>query len=1099
MANSMRSRRPKTDMPAKLRDDKYRASARTERSRNVVVDAGAGTGKTKLIVDRFINLLAPEGKDSPVPIERLAAVTFSRRAGGELRYRIGEKILSLLGDPAFPEQRKKLLHEALNGIDSAFIGTIHSFADRLLRLRPVEARLSPSYEIVETPAELYDLTFERLIRAVEEGNLAAAAELAPKQAAEIEQYVRDYLAAGWRLKTEYGEHASKIGLDALVTGMISSRDVQPAKRNPDTPDFAGLAKKAKAAAKTMAGLEGKNKGCDALRRTAADFERLAATQDPCEFLRNAIKLNRLFPGDLQKRVDFENNEDGWKLKKHLMDVVLPEILKPLNAWMAARLTRLFPAVVNLYEKVKSEQEVVDLLDLLLKLHNVLEKPEHRSFYAGLFDHIFVDEFQDTDPVQAHVLKFLIQADSGKRSRPGTITIVGDPKQSIYRFRRADIAAYDEFRRWLIDGGALCCSLTTNFRSSAAVIDFVNAQFEKNELMGEVVDGKVFDPESGAVFYEPMAAFHPAHGPAIHLIPISGPIPEPGAKEKDLSAEIGRTIQADALARYLRHLMSDGAQVREDGGDPDHPIFRSMRWGDVAVLGLTTTSWPILFDAFDRFGIPYSARGGGIFGRDRTVQTFILGLRAVSDPNDGIAMAAYFRMPFWPITLEDVLGETPAQTDAKTLLDHLRRDRLTRPPAYTARDLLEKSRLAAAVNGGPNGPQTLEKLRELVHMIDAESRSGRSFDDITFRLRSWLDHSPEGAEEPDPIDRDVVRVTTIYQAKGLEFPVVVVADSFQKNSKKEKKAWHVQPDGSASVSLEDLKADIPVGAGVLERETAYRDAELRRLAYVAVTRAKDHLVIVKPPGKNADNYLYSPLMTEVQDAVMTVKPYQPDNMPKWAKKVSEVPDFRAADAIVPKWEKVWRKGLDKSARPVCSPVSVTKIAREVFDDESAYVEHLRRAKAEGRHGMTFGLTVHRSLQLILSGASGGPGDIVNRCAAVYGLTEHIDEAVADVGRALAALKNISGKKYPEYPFAVPQSGGELMLGIADLICAGDETWVIDFKTDTPPSAAVQIAMPQYAAQLSLYVQSLQKSGVFGPKKFRAGLLFTASGRLEELAT
>src|SRR5437867_950905 len=169
-----RNRQSGSDVPA-------RTAAIAERRRNVLVDAGAGTGKTSLVVERFVDMVAPDGGPAPVPIERLAAITFTRKAAGDLRLRIRERLLAALAQPGLATERSSRLRAALAGLDTAYVGTIHSFADRLLRLRPVEAQLSPSYEIVEDEEELVRETYDLLIHGAQ--NQTLAAELAGTAAA----------------------------------------------------------------------------------------------------------------------------------------------------------------------------------------------------------------------------------------------------------------------------------------------------------------------------------------------------------------------------------------------------------------------------------------------------------------------------------------------------------------------------------------------------------------------------------------------------------------------------------------------------------------------------------------------------------------------------------------------------------------------------------------------------------------------------------------------------------------------------------------------------------------------------------------------------
>ena len=199
-------------------DQDQRDAAIAERNRNVLIDAGAGTGKTSILVDRLVEMVAPTDKAPAIALSRIAAITFTRKAAGELRLRIRERLFRELSKVQPATERDGQLREAIAELDTAYVGTIHSFADRLLRLRPVEARLSPSYEIVEDDEVLVREAFNILLHAVQNGTLSA--ELAGTDAVdrgdEATRIVLDALNVGIRAETREGEWRDDYGLDALV-------------------------------------------------------------------------------------------------------------------------------------------------------------------------------------------------------------------------------------------------------------------------------------------------------------------------------------------------------------------------------------------------------------------------------------------------------------------------------------------------------------------------------------------------------------------------------------------------------------------------------------------------------------------------------------------------------------------------------------------------------------------------------------------------------------------------------------------------------------------------------------------------------------------
>src|SRR5436309_8715067 len=217
-----RNQQPGSDLPV-------RTAAIAERQRNVLVDAGAGTGKTSLVVERFVDMVAPVGGAAPVPIERLAAITFTRKAAGDLRLRIRERLLAALAQRGLAGERASQLRAALAGLDTAYVGTIHSFADRLLRLRPMEAQLSPAYKIAEDDEALVRETFELLLHTVQGGTLEAelAGTAAAGRGAEAASTLLFALHAGIPSESRDLGWLVRHGLDGLVAGFLGLRDAPP--------------------------------------------------------------------------------------------------------------------------------------------------------------------------------------------------------------------------------------------------------------------------------------------------------------------------------------------------------------------------------------------------------------------------------------------------------------------------------------------------------------------------------------------------------------------------------------------------------------------------------------------------------------------------------------------------------------------------------------------------------------------------------------------------------------------------------------------------------------------------------------------------------
>jgi ATP-dependent helicase/nuclease subunit A len=1096
-------------------DQAQRDAAIRERTRNVLIDAGAGTGKTTILVDRLVEMVAPATGAPPVPLRRMAAITFTRKAAGELRLRIRERLLEALAEPGLATQREAPLREALADLDTAYVGTIHSFADRLLRLRPVEAELSPAYEIVEDDEDLVRETWDVLLHAVQNGTLGAelAGTGAESRAAEVTWTTLVALDAELRAESRETEYWTFYGLDALVGAFIRWRDVPPADAEPAAFDTAAFRAAAQDFIDVAVPVHGASLGARWVRNTAGCLAALAIAEDPSVILRDVRRAVTALPRNRKKGQGFGGDEVAWDAWKRIEETILPAVRAPLDRWMATRLARLFPVVVALYEKVKVRRQVLDQLDLLIKLRDLLaSNREVRREFQSLFDHIFVDEFQDTDPLQAEIVLFLCERDAVASRwdevalRGGSLTLVGDPKQSIYRFRRADVAMYDRVRQVVMRGAHLPARLSANFRSVPSLIPWLNDRFER--ILGASPDGQPFDARSGVVFHQPLAPGREgARTTPVHVLPADF------VDARRHKVDEYRALEGEAVARYLRWLVEvSDVQI----ADPLTSQSRRVQYGDVAVLAVSTWNLPLLFERLDAEDVPYASRGGTLFLADPLNRQFLLGLRALADRHDGVAEAALLRPPFFALALADLLRERAAAAgrlgedeavlrvrEAKDLIGELRRRRLDRPPGATARDLLDRTAFARAVALGPNGAQRLSRLRELCLVLEQTAAAeGLDYDGATARLRQWVT-DPVQLDPPHPVGTEAVQVLTVHQAKGLEFPVVVLWDGRGEwDPHVAVEPWRMGRDGPGWImSLDGLGWEEPPGLGLMQTERDYLRAERRRVIYVAATRACDLLVIPRTGTPKPAKMVCADLLGGADTGtILELEIYRPGGGAAWARQVAPAlrPTLGDASELVREIFGRWGTAAKDSARPRFRPVAVSE-ARAALTEREPVEEPAQRKPREGRFGHLFGSTVHQAIGLLLQDPALGPAEAVRRAATQVGLSEHRDEAVADVGRALQALQAEGLARPPgadlqiEYPVAAPWPDGSLLMGYVDLVvAAADRLDVLDFKTDAPPAGLVEAAYPEYVNQVRLYGRLLPGADVLGGRRLRLGLLFTADG-------
>ena len=1103
------TRRPAPDQP-------HRNAAVAERRRNVLVDAGAGTGKTTILVERLVEMLAPTGDGPALPIGRIAAITFTRKAAGELRLRIRERLLDALSTAGAGSSRARQLRDAVAGLDTAYVGTIHSFADRLLRLHPVEAELSPSYEVVDDEAALVHETFEVLMQAVENDTLAdelAGTDAVPR-ASEATRALLDALDCGVEAGTRDLGWIERYGLDRLVAGFVGMRDVRPRDIEPPPLDLTAFRAAAGELVTLTDGLRPDTYGARGLVRVREELTRLTSSEDAIEVCQAVRALLDRAPRDLRKKQDFDNDDRAWQAwqafdkGKDRARPLKDDIRAPLDAWLARRLVRIFPVVVALYEKVKGRRRTLDQLDLLVKLRDLLrDRRDVRGEYQRMFDHLFVDEFQDTDPLQAEIVLYLAEREPVAPGwgevvlADGKLTLVGDPKQSIYRFRRADVAMYDRVREVVDRGAPLHVPLTANFRSVPSLIDWLNDRFAR--VLGVSPDGRPFDPASGRVYQQDLLPGREvAGGPCVHVLPFDF---ADGGKHL---VDDYRALEAQTLGRYLRSLVAAGGPEITDALDGRR---RAIRYGDIAVLAVSTYCLPVLFPALDAAGIPYASRGGTLFLQDPLHRRFLLGLRALADRDDGVAEAALLRPPFFAVDLLELAQERAARgagreptgegerraREARELVRELRRRRFDRPPGATARDLLEHTALGRAVALGPNGAQRLARLRELCLVLEqAAAAEGLDVDAATARLRQSVD-DPTQLDPPHPVGADAVQVLTVHQAKGLEFPVVVLWDGRGTwDTRLQPAPWRIERDAHGwTMELATLVCEEPPALGLRETEKRYRDAERRRVVYVAATRARDLLVIPRP-GEQTEKMICGELLAGAPARLVRTLPmYRPDSPPAWAREPAATPVVPADGERVERevFER-WSIAATAAAQPRFKPASVTGEARRDDDEDTA--EPPAPKPREGRFGSVFGTAVHLALGIVVRDPAVPVDEAVRRAARLAGLGDHLVEASADVGRALAALGAaglLVAERAVEYPIAGPWDNGLLLSGYVDFIAADpDRLSVIDFKTDTPPSGPVEAVYPEYARQARAYGRLLTAAGIAGTRRVRCGLLFTGDG-------
>ena len=939
---------------------------------NMVVEAGAGTGKTRSLVERVVALITT-GRAS---IGGIAAITFTEAAAAELRSRIGETLERVSGDPSREQVERERCRRGVDDLDQAAIQTLHSFAGSLLRERPLEAGLPPGFN------------------------------------------VRDEIEAEVAFEKKWSEW-----LDATLDDPEAREALRPALEQ-------GM---------TLRHLR------DIADRFHKNYDLLvdASFDMPSEQATEGERVAVLFP-----------------------------VLELLRRF-----------ALDYADERKADGEV-EFQDLLVLARDLLrDSIPARDHFRERYSHILIDEVQDTDPLQAELAMFLAEDASGSaessdrpndwhRVRParGKIFIVGDAKQSIYRFRRADIRQVKLMQDLIGGSNAL---LTRNFRSLPPVIDWVNHVFA--QWMTE---------SDGQPGYSPLDA-GPSDGEPPPVRHMGGAI---GGNIGDV-----RRQEADAIAGTIKTAVEEGWQVRSEDLGPE---TRPARYQDVCVLMPSRLGLDALDFAFETAGIPYRLDSAGLIYESQEARDLLNCLSAIDDPTDQVSVVAALRSPALACSDADLLefvesggqfdyladDDPPAgyTTDALAVLRDFHERRSWTSPAALIEEFMRERRLMELALDARQWRGRWMRYRFLIDRARAFAASGET------SLRAYLAWTARQREEqararetavPES-DEDAVRVMTVHGAKGLEFPILVLAGLNSSGTRS---------PGAVLFDRERERVEVKVGSRESSFQTAgYEDlAESDknreqeqdvRLMYVAATRARDHLIVSLYRSSRGKNSPAARIEEFMEGAEHLWEPFDPPTVDERPSPDSPA-TIGTSDTDTPAARRHWveERNTLYAARSLPVSAAATRLAQEAKDEQDIPDEPWRR----GRAGTSIGRAVHAVLQVVDMHTGVGLEDIAKAQAAAEGVPGRADDIVRLVGRALDSpiVKRAldSGRWWRETPVAGPVGDG-IVEGFIDLLFEEEDGFVIvDYKTDALGSdEEIERAMARYRLQGGGYALALSRA-------------------------
>jgi ATP-dependent helicase/nuclease subunit A len=1118
-------------------DQPARVSIMSELGTTFLVEAGAGSGKTKSLVDRMISLLA----SGRAEIDTLAAVTFTRKAAAELRGRFQVALERARLEEKDAEVRCRL-DAALTGLERSFIGTIHSFCARLLRERPVEAGVDPDFRELEE----YE---DRILLGTCWDEYLAKARLNNE-------------AALWGLD-EAGLEPSE--LETAFKAIAAFPEVEPVAGRTEAPGFVTVRKgmeKLLELAQKLVPNERPEKGRDSLQTVlvrALRRKRNLGFEDG----RRLMETLELFDKKLGVTKNrWATKEDAETMLAAAESFQAECAVPALREWREFRhgkaLAFLRPAV-DFYAARRRDEGRLNFQDQLMIAAELLrENPEVRSYFRKRFHPILVDEFQDTDPIQAEILFFLtgerndaVRDWTGLSPAPGSLFLVGDPKQSIYRFRRADIDIYNLVKRRIVESGGRTLELSTNFRSLRSIADWVNPVFDPEQ--------EGLFPQNASVYQAGFMALDTMRGRGLQ--PLSGvfkatvPVVPRHSKEPIADHDSRRLAEFIAWALAGNLGLDDG-----DGGS------RPAEPGDFLVLFRYKDRMNRYARRLEEKGIPFEIAGSDAFADNGEIGEVMNLLRALDDPDDPVATVAVLRGLFFGLSDQDLLehravgggfcyvdpvcGERGLERVRRAfgVLQAWREITAKVPPSAALETILQRSgllnHLVTAEMGGSRAGNVL-KLVEVLRGRESEDMT--SFAAAVEFMGEWAGAQPVEEMNLTPGRSNAVRLMNLHKAKGLEAPVVWLANpagvrDFEPDRHIRRAGTHGKPRGhfrfTKPVGYQTKTISQPGGwEEHAAEEKKYEEAEENRLMYVAATRARDLLVVSAYAGDLGERKAWGPLEKGFGGV-----PELPEYPPVGGAAVRRpAPQGRKRDIVRPAEAMKARAALQRQ-------LAEASMAGALYETVTSLAKRDREPPEWAKGGLgLWGSEVHVMLKALgdtwpAAGRSETEpvvdDDRLLRMARNALVASERDPAksrelaglVGAIVRSefwLRALR--SERRFLEVPFSVrvgpedaeygdmvfraglvPLAGGRpvvllpgapvFLSGAIDLVFLEKDGWVIaDYKTDRIPDAvldrgaeeakrALDALVEYYRPQVRLYTRFWEK--ITGERVKESGLYFTA---------
>ncbi len=1073
--------------------------------KNLCVDAAAGSGKTAVLVHRIVHLLRKD-----VSLRRIVAITFTRKAAAEMRERLRREI-HRAADPADPRSMTKWRQLELE-LESARITTIDAFCAGLLRENALHLGLDPDFALLADAegeilrAEVAGRAIEALLEAGDAAahrlgaefgvfHLNGAIERALGAPAEMERACARYdglnaeaLAKRWRDDTDalLGTRFKKLAADPRLGLMLRE-------------------------------LEGLDGACgdpadarERVRVAARDSLRTVLALENAAAVNSALVQLTQFDLRQRSRKNWSSpeafNEVARIVKdaRELAERWAIEMIDPADEARAVQLTldllHVYRHAAAAYAKAKTARTALDFAELLRRTFDMIaERPELRHRVAAGAHHLLIDEFQDTNHAQLELARQI----AGLGAAVGAeLFVVGDAKQSIYRFRNAEVDVFAKARD-LVDETLY---LDENFRSVPEIIAFINHFFARSGLLQDVE----------AEFHPLRATRPPANGPRVEFL-VPETITTGGGNAA--GAEVYREAEARMIAARVAQMCGpDGVDVFDKATKQP----RRAQYGDIALLFRKGTNFETYDAALRDAGIPsIVAEGSGFYARQEVLDLHNL-FTAALDPWNEFALAAFLRGPLGGLRDDTLMELTRAQgladafangaaprddAEAKRLgsARGLLRDIWAwreMPLPTLVRFVLARTGFEAILLPQIHGVQKAGNLRKLVDVAESFSHTGRaSLHAFTSYLATIAQRDPrEGDAELATDALGAVTLMTVHKAKGLEFPVAIVADTGAKRGTgRTARLFHAHMQYGLAAVVHDTRGAMvkpPLAQLVHAIDAEEQDAEEARVLYVAATRARDFLLFSMPPKPIAGTWAAHlnatlDIGSQSDGAMLRGEGWE-------ARVLRKTPARNSAEKRRDRREPIDLGALTDRAEPlnavgaIGDSLPVNAMLDRIFGERAWDQERSTTEGTRDPGGRALGTAVHTLLERWDFGSDPPIASVLrDYCPQISARASAQDalERVVDRLRACALWQRLRDAARVERELSFTwRTAGVTLRGKIDLLIDGE--LVLDYKTGTFDAAR----HARYETQLQLYAAAADAAG----RPVRSGyVLYLDIGRLEEI--